>query len=920
MTENSFLYNLSEQIIQNLFVEKQAEFTIVLPNKRAKVFLIEILRQKGKQSFFAPKIINIEELLQSISEIRFVDSIELLFEFYNLYIQITPKEKQQTFDQFSNWAKTLLSDFNEIDRNLIDPKHVFSYLRDIEALKRWNLDAESKTDLIDKYLEFWDDIPSYYDAFTEYLSAKKIGYQGFVYRKAVENLQKYSKENQKNHFVLAGFNALTKAEEKIFCYMQESGQATVLWDVDKTFHDDPYHDAGLFSRKIQNTWSYYKSHPFELISNHFSEDKNIRIIGIPKSVGQAKMTGVILEEIALNNGLDNTAVVLGDENLLMPVLHSLPESISGLNITMGYSAKNNPAQLFVAKLFKMHLNAQSRNGKDYVYYYRDMLNVLNNPILDSEVKADNLMSIIKKNNFTFISYQKIQELHPEATTLFKLIFEPWETTPLEVLSRVSEILLTIKELSDTKSQENKIMLSFLYAIYKVINKLTNYCIEHEAVLSFDVLFSIYKQIVDLAEVSFEGEPLTGLQIMGVLETRTLDFENVIITSVNEGTFPEGKNQNSFIPHDIKRELDLPTFKEKDAIYTYHFYHLLQRAKNIYLLYNTENEGIDAGEKSRFISQLEIEKQENHNITHEIYDAELPEKPYELMVVEKSEAVINRLKEIAEKSFSPSSLTTYIRNPMQFYFQRVLRISEVDEVEENLAANTFGTIIHETLKALYTPFINSFLTVEDINQMLKEYEKEVRNQFKEIYKEGEINKGKNLLAFEVAKRNVYNFLQQEKLSLDEGDAVKVLFLEHTFTRLLEDDRLPFSVNIGGNLDRVEQRNGKIRIVDYKTGKVEQRNLDLSDWNGLTSNIKNEKTIQLLCYAFMLEKDFQDMEIEAGIISFKNMKAGFMPFRLKEDKKIISEVVSKEMINQFVVQIIGLINEILDPNIPFEEKLI
>ncbi|HTO34815.1 MAG TPA: PD-(D/E)XK nuclease family protein, partial [Flavobacterium sp.] len=239
---------------------------------------------------------------------------------------------------------------------------------------------------------------------------------------------------------------------------------------------------------------------------------------------------------------------------------------------------------------------------------------------------------------------------------------------------------------------------------------------------------------------------------------------------------------------------------------------------------------------------------------------------------------------------------------------------------NLAANTFGTIIHETLKALYTPFINSFLTVEDINQMLKEYEKEVRNQFKEIYKEGEINKGKNLLAFEVAKRNVYNFLQQEKLSLDEGDAVKILFLEHTFTRLLEDDRLPFSVNIGGNLDRVEQRNGKIRIVDYKTGKVEQRNLDLSDWNGLTSNIKNEKTIQLLCYAFMLEKDFQDMEIEAGIISFKNMKAGFMPFRLKEDKKIISEVVSKEMINQFVVQIIGLINEILDPNIPFEEKLI
>lgn len=919
MTENSFLHKLSELIVQRLSVEKTTDLTVVLPNKRAKVFLLEALKQKGEQGFFAPNIISIEEFVQDISGIRSIDSIEVLFEFYNLYISITPKEKEQTFDQFSNWAKTLLSDFNEIDRYLLAPEHVFSYLRDIEALKRWNLEPGDKTDLINKYLEFWDDIPKYYTAFYDYLVQKGIGYQGLIYRQAVDNLNRFSETNL-GHFIFAGFNALNQAEEKIFQHLISAEQATVVWDVDKTFLTDPYHDAGLFARKIKKSWTHYKTHPFEWVSNHFSEAKNIQIIGTPKSVGQAKMTGIIIEKIAQNQILDSTAVVLGDENLLIPVLYSLPDSISGLNITMGYSAKNNPVQLFVGKLFKMHLNAQSRSGKSYVYYYRDILNVLNNPVFESFIHADDLVSVIKKNNFTFIPYQKLQELHPDATTLFKLIFEPWQLTPLEILDRISNILLIVKDLLDTDNQENRITRAFLYAVYKVINKLANYCSEHTAVSSLEMLYAVYKQIIDLAEVSFEGEPLTGLQVMGVLESRVLDFENVIITSVNEGTFPAGKSQNSFIPYDVKRELGLPTFKEKDAIYTYHFYHLLQRAKNIYLLYNTESEGIDAGEKSRFITQLEIEKQKNHTISHEIYDAELPEKAYELMVVEKSEAVMSRLKEIAEKGFSPSSLTAYIRNPMQFYFQRVLRISEVDEVEENLAANTFGTIIHETLKILYTPFINKFLSVEDLDSMLEKYESEVQNQFREIYKAGEINKGKNLLAFEVAKRNIYNFLQQEKASLEDGDAVKILFLEHTFDRVLEDTRLAFPVKIGGNLDRVEQRNGKIRIIDYKTGKTEQRNLDLADWNGLISDIKNEKIIQLLCYAFMLENDFPGMEVEAGIISFKNMKEGFMPFRLKEGRNVVSETVSAEILEEFTIRIIDLINEILNPDIPFEEKLI
>lgn len=281
--------------------------------------------------------------------------------------------------------------------------------------------------------------------------------------------------------------------------------------------------------------------------------------------------------------------------------------------------------------------------------------------------------------------------------------------------------------------------------------------------------------------------------------------------------------------------------------------------------------------------------------------------------------MERLKEIATgKGFSPSGLTSYIRNPIQFYQQRILRISEVEEVEENIALNTLGTIIHGALEALYQPFLNQFLTVEILEAMLKKTNWEVENQFREVYKEGDIKKGKNLLAFEVAKRNVFNFLSEEKKLIENGETVKVLALETSLERILEDSRLPFPVKIAGNVDRIEQRNGRIRIIDYKTGKVELKNVQLKDWNGLTQDIKNDKIIQLLCYAFMFEGQTSGMEMEAGIISFKNMKTGFLPFGIKEDKSVDS-LINTEVLEAFKTEIIGLINEILNVSIPFEETL-
>lgn len=918
MTKTTFLEKIATIII-NDYQSNFSDLTVVLPNKRARVFLVEALKNKIDGTIFSPHIISIEDFVQEIADIRSIDNIELLFEFYEVYLSVTGANFQQDFELFANWAKTLLQDFNEIDRYLLDPKYVLSYLKDIEDIKKWGIEVEHKTPLLEKYIDFWKLLPYYYESLYNHLLNKRIGYQGLIYRQAVENLNHFSSLLKNKKFLFAGFNALNASEEKIVQHLIAADYAKIYWDADTAFLEDPSHDAGLFLRRFKQNWKHYKINPFEWIVDEFSGLKEIKIIGTPKTIGQAKISGGILDELIADKqiSLDKTAIVLGEENLLVPLLYALPSTVGALNITMGYSGKNNPAQILVAKLFKMHTNALSRSGENYVLYYKDVLDILTHPLVEPYANASRLVNLINQNNYTFITHKKLCEINQKPSELFVLLFKKWDN-PTQVLHLLSDLLLIVKSNLSNENDQEKITKAFVYSVFKVVNKLINYFSQYRHIDKIETLYAIYKQVIDLAEVSFEGEPLNGLQIMGVLESRVLDFETVIVTSMNEGKFPAGKSMNSFIPYDVKREMGLPTFKEKDAIYTYHFYHLLQRAKKVYLLYNTESDGLDGGEKSRFITQLEVERRPNHIITHEIRNSEVPLIAYEPIVIPKSEKVMERLKEIAEKGFSPSALTSYIRNPIQFYFQKILRISEVEEVEENIALNTLGTIIHGTLEALYTPLIGKFISVEDIKNCIGLIDSEVLKQFKEVYKEGEIKKGRNLLAFEVAKRNIYNFLKLELQEIEKGDAVKIIALEKTYERVLVHPRLPFPVLVKGNVDRIEQRNDKIRIIDYKTGKVEARDVTLKQWAKLTGDIKSDKIIQVLAYAFMYAPHLEGMEMEVGIISFKNLKSGFLPFNFKEDEQEVFTI-NESIAQNYIEQLALLLSEILDQDIPFAEKV-
>ncbi|MCB9426671.1 MAG: PD-(D/E)XK nuclease family protein [Flavobacteriales bacterium] len=915
--DNSFINYLAQQILSN-YKERLDELIVVLPNKRAKVFLESSLKKQVNTPVFSPTICSIEELLHTITGMQSVDNIELLFEFYEVYQSCTPKDALQDFEKFSSWAVTLLQDFNEIDRYLLDPNHVLGYLKDIEDIKHWSLDVQNHTPLITNYLAFYDRLSNYYALLYSKLKNQNKGYQGMIYRESIQCLDSYV-ANLTSPILFAGFNALNAAEEKLFQRLALEQKAEILWDIDATFVNDSFHEAGYFARKIISTWKYYKSHPFERIVKDFQAPKNITIIGTPKTVGQAKIVGAIIDKINPEE-LSDTAIVLGDENLLEPLLNALPDSVDKVNITMGLPAKNNPIQVFFDKLFKLHLNAQSR-GKSYVFYYKELQDILLHPVIALLFDTEAVSTYIKKQNISFIGYERLCNILEESKVekLFvDVFFRPWNTSATDTLERLFEVVNLLKEQLNLSESNQRLTQVYLYTLYNVFIRLKNYFDTYTQVNDVKLLYQLYKQTIQQAEVSFEGEPLGGLQIMGVLESRTLDFKNIIITSLNEGTLPAGKTTQSFIPYDVKLELGLPTYKEKDAIYTYHFYHMISRAQNIHLFYNTESEGLDAGEKSRFITQLEIEKQENHRVSHEIYAPKIPAKAYTPVVIEKTDTVIERLHEIANSGFSPSALTNYLRNPIQFYYQKVLGLSESDDVEEEIAVNTLGTIIHKSLEKLYTPYLDQFLTISHVAEMKSKVEEVVEEQFKNEFLEGDISNGKNLIAFEVAKRNIQNLLRLEEEAIKGGDSIKVLALEQKLEKTLSHKKLPFDVTIKGEVDRIEERNGTIRIIDYKTGKVEPGKLILEDWGKLIS-IEHDKVIQILAYAFLYADKVKDQKLEAGIISFKNLANGFMPYAFKVGREKTTEI-TEETLQFYLNELVELINEILNPAIPFEEELI
>ena len=890
-----------------------SETIFILPSKRAGSFLLKELSEVSESTIFAPSIYSVEEFTELISGLQSIDNTISIFEFYDVYKHHTSEEETEDFETFITWAQSLIQDFNEIDRYLIDHKPFFNYLSGIQDIKHWYL-QEDKTDLIKRYLKFWKDLPKFYEALSEKLLSKGQGYQGLIYRKASENIQTYISENRRKH-IFIGFNALNASEQSIIQELLEQNLAEVHWDLDRVFYKDTSHAASLFIRDYLSNWEFYQNNAYNNFKDNYPKEKNIQLIGAPKNIGQAKYIGEILTELD-EQQLENTAIVLGEEELMLPVLNSLPPGIKDLNITMGFPIKNAPINSLFENLFKIHLN----NSKDY--YYKDVTSIINHPSLGPLLKpySDNLISKINADNLVYLTHEEIAAEFPEdLKDIIISCFEPKKDSVAKLISHFHQLIHILK--ADLKKGDDKIALEFLYHFHVLFNKLENLNNEYPHLKSTKSLYNFYKELLSTETLDFQGRPFQGLQLMGMLESRAMDFETVIITSLNEGVLPAGKSDNSFIPYDLKQEYKLPTYREKDAVYTYHFYRLLQRAKNVYLLYNTEAEGLNSGEKSRFLTQLEIEKQPAHHLKKILISPKVTSQPKSLKEVKKTPEILEKLKSLAAYGFSPSALTSYMRNPIDFYHQYVLGVRDQEEVEETVAFNTLGTVVHNALENLYRDFEGKKITEEIIQKFIKKADQQIALEFREAYSKVPLEKGKNLLIFEVAKRYLHNFLKFELKRLKDGEEIEIIQIEKDLKVELPVENLSFSVYLRGKVDRFERSNGIPRIIDYKTGKVESRNLGVSDWGEITKDYDNySKSFQVLTYASLiaLEKGLK-FPAEAGIISFKNLRSGFLKFEKKEaGTRKKDSLITEETLSLFQNELKRLIVEICDPEIPFIEK--
>ncbi|MGB0186097.1 MAG: PD-(D/E)XK nuclease family protein [Flavobacteriaceae bacterium] len=909
------------EVVQELKNQKEnfSELTFVLPNKRAGIFLKQELSKHFTQASFLPEICSIESFIEELSQLKKVSSIELLFEFYGVYKALTPKEKLESFDQFSKWAPIVLQDFNEIDRYLVPPSKIFDYLGAVQKINHWSLDP-NPTKMVKGYLYFWQQIKHYYTSLVNQLLNKGVGYQGLMYRTAVNNLEDYIQNTTRGQHIFLGFNALNSSESTIVQELLQQNQAQIYWDIDQSFLDAHFHDAGHFMRHYKKDWPFFKSHAFNWATKHYQDEKNINVIGAPKNISQVKYIGELLDDLHHNNALENTALVLGDESLLLPILNTIPKAVEHINITMGLPLRQIPFASFIEQWFQLQM------ASSHSFYHKDVVALLTHPFVAPLFKGhstvlNTVFNMIKDQNRTALTIDQLTALAPSLKSKFALLFGSWNDQPKKALKQIKTLIFELKTAYDTQKMNTILPLEYLLRFLELFNQVEHLDQSYAYINSVKTLHSLYIELLSKETLDFKGEPLKGLQIMGMLESRVLDFKTVILVSVNEGILPAGKTQNSFIPFDVKLENGLPTYKEKDAIYTYHFYRLLQRAHNVYLVYNTEPDVLNGGEPSRFIAQMQLEN--CHQLKHKMVAPKISIQKASAAKVIKTPDLLDALKSIAKEGFSPSSLGQYIRNPIDFYNYKVLGLKQPNDIEETIEANTFGSVVHYTLEAFYEPFVGETLEVLKLEQLKHKVPETVEYFFKKLFKKGDITQGKNLISFEIAKRYINNFLDAEIQFLNKGNTVQLLAVEESVVLDFDHPDFDFPIKLKGNVDRIDVCNGVRRIIDYKTSKVSQTDLNLVDWTTITQDYKkHSKSFQLLMYAYILNQtDPFNGPTEAGIFSFKNFKSGVIKFTKKDkpgNNASKQQEISEEILESYKIQLVALLSELFNPNIEFIEK--
>ena len=930
-----FLSQCAKYIYQKHIGELQ-NICLVFPNRRAGVFFNSYLQNEITGAVIAPEITTIGELISGYSDFHQAERLQLISILYDVFQKHT--QTTETFDEFYFWGEILLADFNDVDRYLVNAKDLFRNIFDIkeiesvfdyltpeqkEALEHFwgSVAVNDKKEFQQKHLRIWEKLFPVYADFKEILKEKKMAYGGMIDRNVIENFEVGSQSFDFKQYYFIGLNALNTCEKKFFRHLQKEQKADFLWDFDHFYLNDISNEAGRFMR--ENLKYFPPPTDFILNPDLFSKSKNIKLVAVSSNYGQAQQIPNFLNETTndFENKFDNTAIVLADETLLFSALGAIPTDIGTVNITMGYPAKNSMIYGFLMLLVNLLKNKRNDESRGAIAYHRFVTDILNHQLLqhwESEKNKAFLNEIQTKNKIT-IPLREIgySELH-------KIIFTLPEK--VENYSRYFlNILAEIVRKFQTSEPENTMMSEIIYSLYQAIEKLelvlikTIYVQKRE--ISDVVFFRLFTQYLGTVSVAFEGEPLSGLQVMGILETRCLDFKNLIILGLNENKWPRTFTAPSFIPANIRKGFGLPGIDEQDAMYAYYFYRLIQRSENVSATYSVVKEGISTGELSRYGFQLQYDsEQKPEKINLDFCFAHDPIKP---IIIESYEQIAAKLlnNNTVEHPLSPSAINTYLQCSLRFYFRYVMQLPEPDDLKEEIDGMIFGNIFHDTMEALYKPFAGKVMNRSDIENIQKNkvlIENEIRKKIaKNYFREEEDTKkvileGKTLLIYE----NIKTYLNQ-LLKVDmELTPFTLINLEEKFKTELEIEvnGIKTKINVGGKIDRVDRVNGKTRVLDYKTGYVKSTVFKEVE-ELFARNLKDPKkeVLQAMIYTWILSVNSKETDFQPAIYGLRNLfkdnynhdvrwdKHGFSFSELKEDfvselKSLLTEIYSTE--NSFV----------------------
>lgn len=835
---SGYMETFLKQVAHDLYNKTEGNFTkvaIVFPNKRASLFFNEYLAQESDRPIWSPTYVSISELFRQSSDLSIADPIKLVCDLYKVFQKTTGSK--ETLDDFYFWGEMLIADFDDADKNMADTHALFSNLKDLnelmdnydfleegqkEALSQFfhNFSINQVTELKQRFISMWNVLGDIYAEYKALLESQSIAYEGMLYRQVIEQLDVEALPY--NKYIFVGFNVLNKVEHTLFKKLNEAGKAMFYWDYDTFYLNKTPHEAGEFIRRN------LRDFPSELPASFFdnlNQPKEVTFIESPTENGQVRYLPQWIRE-NLTSQEKETAVVLCNEALLQPVLHALPDNVKHINITMGFPLSQTPAYSFVNALMELHTSGYNPNNGRYLF--AEVISVLKHPYTRQlSPEAEKLEQTLTRDNRFYPLPSELKQ-----DNVLELLFTPRRNN-LDLCSMLSEALKEVAVIYQQQAASHsdafdQLYRESLFKTYTLVNRFHTLIESKELNVQAGTFQRLLTRVMSSSSIPFHGEPAIGMQVMGVLETRNLDFRHLIMLSVNEGQLPKAGGDSSFIPYNLRKAFGMTTIDHKIAVYAYYFYRLMQRAEKVTLVYNTATDGINRGELSRFMLQFLIEW--GYPVLRKQLEAAQSPQDSTPIIIEKTPDVMERMKSVFDirnnpkTLISPSALNCYLDCPLKFYYKYVALLSAPDEVTADIDSAKFGSIFHYAAEHIYKDLTahGKLISKENLETLLKDevrLQTYVDNGFKELFFNLPQNEQPEYNGIQLINSAVIVKYIQQLLRND------LRYAPFTFVgseqRIFENIEIctptgDIQSRIGGIIDRIDSKGESLRIVDYKTG--------------------------------------------------------------------------------------------------------